>query len=138
MSADLNVKREHNLLIYPIIISKFTDDGEYFVATSPNIPGMVTQGDTMVDAAYWSIDAISTMMEDEDYPKPVDPSNWELNDNQLIVYVPVYMSKWIQNNSHLVNETIIIPEYINTLAIENGIDVSQIATKALIKELGLE
>jgi hypothetical protein len=78
------------------------------------------------------------MIEDEDYPKPVDPSNWELNDNQMIVYVPVDMSKWIQNNSHLVNETITIPEYINTLAMENGIDVSQIATQPLIKELGLE
>ncbi|MCH4009916.1 type II toxin-antitoxin system HicB family antitoxin [Companilactobacillus sp.] len=138
MSVDSNVKREHNLLIYPIIISKFTDDSEYFVATSPIIPGMVTQGDTMADAAYWSIDAIATMMEDEDYPKSVDPSNWELNDNQIIVYVPVDMNKWIQNNSHLVNETITIPEYINTLAIENGIDVSQIATQALIKELRLE
>lgn len=42
-------------LIYPIIVEEFNDeDGHFFVATSPNIPGMVTQGDTMADVAYWA------------------------------------------------------------------------------------
>lgn len=29
-------------IVYPIIVSESDDDGHYFVATSPNIPGMVT------------------------------------------------------------------------------------------------
>ena len=38
-------------LIYPVIISEYHDDGHYYVATSPHIPGMVTQGDTFSEAA---------------------------------------------------------------------------------------
>lgn len=34
-------------LMYPVIVSEHNDDGHYYVVTSPNIKGMVTQGDTI-------------------------------------------------------------------------------------------
>lgn len=77
-------------LMYPVIITEFNDeDGHYFVATSPNIPGMVTQGATFVEAAYWSKDAIVTMLDGEKiYPKPQDHDNWTLNKNDRVILSP--------------------------------------------------
>ena len=68
-------------IVYPVIIKEYNDeDGHYFVATSPNIKGMVTQGSTLNEAAYFSEDAIATMISDEkNYPEPMDPTEWELS-----------------------------------------------------------
>lgn len=77
-------------LVYPVIVSEFNDDGHYFVATSPNIPGMVTQGDSLADVQLHARDAIETMLEDEHrYPEVVDTKDWTLKDNEQIVYVTV-------------------------------------------------
>lgn len=87
-------KTQMKRMLYPVIISEFNDDGRYFVATSPNIPGMVTQGDSFSDAAYWAEDAISTMLEDEkEYPEIQDPSKWGLKDNDRIVYISIDVNK---------------------------------------------
>lgn len=125
-------------LVYPVIISEFHDDGHYYVATSPNIPGMVTQGETFSDAAYWAEDAIATMLEDEtEYPQVADPQAWKLKDNEKIVYVAVDMDKWLAKNSKTVRRSISVPEYLSKLANEQNINVSQLTTEALKKKLGV-
>ncbi|WEV51693.1 type II toxin-antitoxin system HicB family antitoxin [Lactobacillus sp. ESL0731] len=84
-------------LVYPVIITEVNDeDGHYFVASSPNIQGMVTQGDTWEEVVYWAEDAIATMIEGEEYPKPQDPKNWKLEPNDKVVYITVDMEKWLQ------------------------------------------
>lgn len=35
---------KQDVLNYPVILTEYTDDGHYYVVTSPNIPGMVTDG----------------------------------------------------------------------------------------------
>ena len=84
-------------LIYPVIISEYHDDGHYYVATSPNIPGMVTQGDTFSD-----------------------------------------LDKWLHKNSKTIKKTITVPEYLSVMAKEQNINVSQLTTKALKAELGIQ
>lgn len=77
-------------LVYPIIIAEYNDDGHYYVATSPNIPGMVTQGDSFSNAACWSEDAIITMLENEETcPKIQDPRNWPPKSNERVVYISI-------------------------------------------------
>lgn len=72
---------------YPIIIEECNDeDGHYYVATSPNIKGMVTDGETFEETAHNAEDAIETVIDgDQKIPKPEDPSNWELSDSQHVV-----------------------------------------------------
>lgn len=124
--------------MYPVIISEYNDDGHYYVVTSPNIKGMVTQGDTLEDAVYWAEDAIGTMLDGEkSYPKVQDPSNWKLNKNDRLVYITVDMSKWLKKNSKTVKKTITVPEYLNEMAKEQNINVSRVASEALKRELGL-
>lgn len=118
-------------LIYPVIISEYHDDGHYFVATSPNIPGMVTQGDSLADVAYWAEDAIATMIADEEYPEPQDPKDWELKENERVIFVSVNMSQWLKQHPTTVRRNISIPEYLNIWAKENNINVSKVTTEAL-------
>lgn len=129
---------EMKRIIYPVIISEYNDDGHYFVVTSPNIPGMVTQGDTFSDAAYWAEDAIATMLEDKkEYPQVQDPTNWNIKDNEKIVYISVDMDKWLKKNSRTIHKTISVPEYLNNLAKEQNINVSKLTTEALKNKLGV-
>lgn len=128
------------ILVYPVIFSEFNDDGHYFTVTSPNIEGMVTQGDTRAKAATEAIDAIATMLDGAAYPEPQDLSGWALNDNESIVYITVDMAQWYREkakwqHAKTVRRTITVPEYLNDLAKERHVNVSRIATEALEREL---
>ena len=126
-------------LIYPVIISEYHDDGHYYVATSPNIPGMVTQGDTFSDAAYWAEDAIATILDGQaSYPEVQDPRSWDLKSNDRLVYITVDLDKWLHKNSKTIKKTITVPEYLSVMAKEQNINVSQLTTKALKAELGIQ
>ena len=39
-----------NQVLYPVIAKEYNDDGHYFVVTSPNVQGMVVEGDTLDEA----------------------------------------------------------------------------------------
>ena len=129
--------RNNKRLIYPVIISEFNDDGHYFVVTSPNIKGMVTQGDTAEEAIYWAEDAIATMLDGTEYPEPQDPSDWKVKKNEGIVYVSVDMTAWLKANSKTIRKTITVPKYLSDLAKDNGINVSAVATQALEETLNV-
>jgi len=125
-------------LIYPIIVGEYFDDGHYFVADSPNIDGMVTQGNTFNEVVFWAEDAIATMLEDmTDYPEAVDPSKWELKDNEKIVYISVNMREWLSRNGKTIRKNVTVPEYLVRAAKERGLNTSQIFTNALHEELGI-
>jgi len=125
-------------LLYPVIVTEYNDAGTYFVVTSPNIEGMVTEGDSFSEAVYWAEDAIATMIEGmETYPKVQDPSTWELSDKQHIVYISVNMSDWMARNSKTIKKTVTVPEYLAKAAKEQGLNSSQIFTEALHDRLGV-
>jgi len=83
-------------ITYPIIVETFDDeDGHYYVATSPNIPGMVTQGLTMAELKIQAKDAIMTVLDGLDHdPQPQDPSNWSLTQQEQVLWITVDMAEW--------------------------------------------
>ncbi|KRL08664.1 hypothetical protein FD09_GL001576 [Schleiferilactobacillus perolens DSM 12744] len=129
------------ILIYPTVFAEHHDeDGHYFVVTSPNIPGMVTEGTTRQQAVTEAIDAIATMLDGEKYPSVQDPGQWILKKNETIVYVPVNMTQWYREKAlalkmKTVRMSITVPEYLKEEAKERGINVSRVATQALEKLL---
>ncbi|WEV39979.1 type II toxin-antitoxin system HicB family antitoxin [Lactobacillus sp. ESL0681] len=123
-------------LIYPVIITEVNDeDGHYFGVSSPNIEGMVTQGKTLEDAVYWAEDAIATMLEGEEYPKPQDPRTWKLETNESVVYVTVDMEKWLRSKSPKIRKNVSVPEYLVDLGKKEKINFSQLLTEALENKL---
>lgn len=120
-------------VVYPVIAKEYNDeDGHYFVVTTPNIPGVVTQGDTLAQAAFNAEDAIATMIADQkEYPKPQDPKNWELEDDERVGYVSVNMTQWKKKYGRVVRKSITIPGYLADWAKENNVNVSRVASDAL-------
>lgn len=129
------------ILVYPtIFVENHDEDGHYFTVYSPNINGMVTEGDTREEAAIQAVDAIATMLDGEKYPEPLDPGSWSIKENESIVYITVNMTQWYTEKARAlktktIRRTITIPEYLNDLAKENGLNVSRIASEAIEKQL---
>ncbi|MDR0899881.1 MAG: type II toxin-antitoxin system HicB family antitoxin [Lactobacillaceae bacterium] len=143
-------ENKNNVVTYPVIISEHSDsdyhDGRpYYIVESPNIPGMLTDGDTFDEAAFWAIDALATMLEGEEYPEVQDPRKWELKPNESIVYITVDMDAWSKNPRKYMKEqkkktiriTATVPEYLRDLAKERGINISRVLTEALEQKLGV-
>ncbi len=87
---------KQNIVTYPVILTEYNDKSEhYYVVTSPNIPGMVTDGETIGEALYNAKDAIATMLDEPNYPKVQDPRKWKLEKGQQISWVTVNMTKWL-------------------------------------------
>ncbi|MFC6165655.1 type II toxin-antitoxin system HicB family antitoxin [Lactiplantibacillus dongliensis] len=125
-------------VVYPIIAEAFNDeDGHYYVASSPNLPGMVTQGDTLNELAVQAEDAIATILEAGHYPEVQDPADWKLNDNERVMFIAVDMQQYLAEKAKTVRRNISMPKYISDLARENKINVSQVATDAIKAQLGL-
>lgn len=123
---------KQEVLAYPVILTECNDEsGHYYVVTSPNIKGMVTDGKTIAEALYHSVDAIATMIFDSEYPEVQDPRKWKLEDNEQVSWVRVNMTKWRAQYGKTVRRNISIPEGLNNWAKANKINVSQVTANAL-------
>lgn len=119
--------------LYPVIAKEYNDeDGHYFVITSPNIQGMVVEGETLdeavEEASYDIADWFEAKGKVEEFQ---DSSIWELTDNEKIVYVPVSLDNFYVKYGQSVRKNISIPEYLADWAKENKINVSRVAADAL-------
>lgn len=126
------------ILVYPTIFHEANDeDGHYFTVTSPNVPGMVTEGVTRAVAAEQAVDAIATMLDGEDYPAPVDPSDWVLESGDSLVYVTVNMTQWYREKAlemasrQKVRVNIVLPAYLRDGARKARVNISQVTADAL-------
>lgn len=121
------------ILIYPVVITECNDEaGHYYGVSSPNIPGMVTDGKSLKEAVIHAEDAIATMLSDlSEYPKIQNPKSWDLGPHDSIMWVTVNMARWLSKYGKTVRRNISIPEGLNNWAKENKINVSKVATRAL-------
>ena len=123
---------KQEILSYPVILTEYNDEsGHYYVVTSPNVQGLVADGETIAEALYEASDAIATLLDGEEYPKAQDPKKWKLNDNQQTSWVNVNMTRWQAKYGRAVRRNVTIPERLNNWAKENSINVSQVVTEAL-------
>lgn len=90
-----------NEILYPVIAKEYDDDGHYYVVTSPNVQGMVVEGDTLDEA-----------IGEASY----DIADW--------FEVKGKVEKVVRKN-------ISILEYLANWAKENKINVSRVASDAL-------
>lgn len=120
-------------VLYPVIAKEYNDeDGHYFVITSPNVQGMVVEGDTLEDAVEEAAIDIADWLEVKGKVEEAqDPSNWSLENDERLVYVPVNLSKFYEKYGKTVRKSITIPEYLALWAKENKINVSRVASDAL-------
>lgn len=120
-------------VLYPVIAKEYNDeDGRYYVITSPNVQGLVVEGDTLDKAVEEASEDIADWFEVKKEIAPVDdPAQWNLEKDERIVYVPVNLSNYYQKYGKSVRKSITVPEYLANWAKENKINVSRVASDAL-------
>lgn len=123
---------KQDVVTYPVILTEYNDEsGHYYVVSSPNIQGMVTDGETIPEALHNAKDAMATMLANEDRPKVQDPREWKLDKGQQTSWVSVNMTRWLNKYGKTVRRNISLPAELNEWAKKNKINVSKVATEAL-------
>lgn len=123
---------------FPVI---FQPEDVGFSAIVPDIPGCMTQGDTMEETLDMLQEAIGLMLDgvqENDYPKPSLPQDISTDGTQFVMMVPfdrvAYDKKY---NSKSVKKTLSIPCWLDSMAKEKNINFSNLLQNALCKELNV-
>jgi len=129
-------------LIYPAV---FYERKNGYTVDFPDLPGCVTQGETLEEAMEMAVDAASGWIlimieEGEDIPSPSKQIN-------LLDYEGASFSNLImldmdgyakQYGEKAVKKTLTIPRWLNTLSERRNINFSQVLQTGLRIELGLD
>ena len=120
-------------LLYPAIFIPYE---EGFTVEFPDLPGCITQGDSLEEAFEMAEDVacgwiLTSVEEGEEIPKPSQISNY-YSDNVIVNYIKLDIGKYAKKNSvKSVKKTLTIPEWLNVLAERAGINFSKELQDAL-------
>lgn len=130
-------------LVYPACFY-LCEEGGYTVIF-PDLPGCITEGDTLADAIDMAIDAASGWLLDEiendrPIPKASDIKNIVPNEyeNGFVSIISVDLDEYSRKHgNNAIKKTLTIPAWLNTIAEKENINFSQLLQEALIKHLGI-
>lgn len=118
------------------------EDGGY-VVTFPDLPGCITEGDSIEDAAYMARDALCLWLYNkeacgDDIPAPTNPKDVIVSDNGFTSVVAVETNDYRRYyDTRAVKKTLTIPAWLNTRAEEAHAPYSQILQQGLKDYLGI-
>lgn len=127
--------------IYPAIFD-YADDG--ISVEFPDLPGCITEGDDDEEALAMAKEALALhlwgMERDGDpIPEPTKAQDIKLEPNQVVVLVEAWMPPIRSRQANkAVNRTLTIPRWLDDLAQQHNVKLSQILQDALKKHLGVE
>ena len=128
-----------NKYIYPAVFMP-SDEGRYGVYF-PDIPGCITQGNSLAEAVAKAKDVLSIMlvaMEDDldDIPPATMP--YYTTGDTIVSFVEVDTIAYRRSiNSKAVKRMVSLPGWLNERAEQEGVNVSQILQDALKERLGV-
>ena len=127
--------------IYPAMFQKFSD-GEGFAVTFPDLPGAITEGDTLEQALYMAQDCLGGFlwaMEDDGDPFPEASRIGAFKtDGDRVFYslISVDLAEYRRIHSEKpVRKTLYIPKHLNDKAEAKGINFSQVLREALVNKI---
>ena len=126
---------------YPAIF-EMEDDGKYAVEF-PDLEGCYTSGDNLADAIYMAQDVLAFTLynyekEKREIPKPSQHNKLRITKGAFINEIACDTFEYQKrNNNKAVKKTLSVPEYLNELAMEAGLNFSQILQDALKEKLGV-
>ena len=124
-------------LIYPAIFYPF-ENGNGYTVEVPDLPGCVSEGDTLADAILMGTDAASGWILDEledgnDLPTASSISDMQPDDggivNLLVLDMDAYAEKY---GSKAVRKNITIPAYMDTYLENHGMSLSKVVQDAIL------
>lgn len=131
-------------LVYPACFYPCEEGG--YTVTFPDLPGCVTEGDTLSEAVDMAIDAASGWLleyveDNKQLPnssniKDVVPNEYE---NGFVSLISVDLDEYSKKYANkAVKKTLTIPAWLNTFAKEKNVNFSQILQDALTRHLGIK
>ncbi|MGX7349527.1 type II toxin-antitoxin system HicB family antitoxin [Dolosicoccus paucivorans] len=129
------------MYLYYAIFTPETDGG--YSIEFPDLEGAFSCGNDMHDSLYMAKDLLEGWLivaedEGDNIPQPSSPSEISIQPNELLIPIEVNLSLARQKHENtLIKKTLTIPEYLNVLAMDNGINFSQTLTEALREKLGV-
>lgn len=123
-------------LVYPAVFSPCLEKNGYTV-TVPDLPGCVTEGDSLADAILMAEDAASGWVLDEleegnPAPKASAPESIVLEDGDFVSLLALDMDSYAEKyGEKAVRKNLTIPAWLNTFAEKQHVNFSQVLTDAL-------
>lgn len=126
---------------YPAVFQK--EDVGYSVFF-PDLPGCVTEGDTLEEAYEMASEALGLYLQDQasgnfSYPEPTEFPMTQLAPGQTVVLIEfdelAYRKKY---DARAVKKTLTIPNWLNIQAEQAGINFSQTLQNALKQQLNIK
>ena len=130
-------------LIYPACFYPCEEGG--YTVVFPDLPGCVTEGDTLAEAMEMAIDVssgwlLTSVEENNQLPKAsniknVIPDEYE---NGFVSLIGVDLDEYSQKHGNkAIKKTLTIPAWLNTIAEVNNVNFSQVLQNALKDQLGI-
>ena len=122
--------------VFPAV---FTREEKGYSVIFRDLEGCYTSGDTLEDAIYMAEDVLAFTL--YDYEKegrsiPEPAGKYEIAENEFVNYVRCDTEEYHKRNSNrAVKKTLSIPEWLNTRAVEVGINFSQVLQDGLKEKL---
>jgi len=125
--------------IFPAVFESDGNGG--YTVTFPDLPGCITEGDTLDEALYMAKDALELYIynleeDNETIPAPTAPEKIKVPEGAFVNLIEVYMPPVrdeMANKS--VNKTVTIPRWLNEAAEKANINFSQVLQYALKEQL---
>lgn len=130
-------------LVYPACFYT-EEDGSYSVVV-PDLPGCITQGDSLADAIEMAVDAASgwilnSIENNEPIPTASKIQDIELEyDNGFVNLIVLDIASYAEKyGNKSIRKNLTIPAWLNTTAEKQNINFSEILQEALIEKLGFK
>lgn len=123
-------------LVYPAVFLP-SEQGDGYTVTFPDLPGCITEGDTLAEAIFMAEDAASGWVLDElESGKPI-PKASAAQDvphaaNEFVSLIALDMDAYAEKyGTKAVRKNLTIPAWLNTFAEKNHVNFSQVLQEAL-------
>jgi predicted RNase H-like HicB family nuclease len=126
--------------VYPVV---FTYEDNQISITFPDFPGCVSVADTDTEAFANAREALGghiwCMEQDHDpIPAPTPVNAVPLEAGEVVSLLDVYMpAVRMARENHSVSRTVTLPAWLNSAALEKGMNFSQVLQEALRTKLGV-
>ena len=129
------------MYVYPVIFNPL-DDGGYCVY-APDFKGCITEADNLAEGIVKIRDGLCGMLymmerDKQPIPEPTDVTSVEHDEGDIVTLVDAPLDEYRRRvGSKAVRRTISIPEWLDELAVNSDISLSQITQEALRLKLNV-
>lgn len=129
--------------IFPAVFDPAEDGEVGYTVTFPDLPGCITEGDTVEEAMGMAREAMELWLWDteqssEPIPSPTPPQDIDLPHGAFVMLVSAWMTDVRDEMaSKAVKKTLTIPKWLNDEAERNQVNFSQLLQVALKERLGI-